>query len=96
MQQNAAAKTKPATGQKAAGRIFPFRKKPVPAGKAYFDYRLLLVTVVILCFGLMMVYSSSYYTAQLKFGDGAYYLKKQFKWAGFGLILMVGRGFFLD
>ncbi len=43
----------------------------------YFDYSLLVVILFLCCFGLVMVYSSSSYAAQLKSGDSLFYLKKQ-------------------
>ncbi|MBR6451341.1 MAG: cell division protein FtsW [Lachnospiraceae bacterium] len=42
-----------------------------------FDYTLLFIVLFLLCFGLVMLYSVSSYEANLKFGDSAYYLKKQ-------------------
>ncbi len=45
--------------------------------KNFYDYSLLLVIVVLSCFGLIMIYSTSYYTAQLRLGDGTYYLRRQ-------------------
>ena len=50
------------------------RKK---SGAAYFDYNLLIVVIFLVCFGLVMLYSSSSYSAQIKFGDDMYYLKRQ-------------------
>ena len=50
------------------------RKKSV---KRYFDYSLLFVTIFIAGFGLIMIYSTSSYTAQMKFGNAQYYFKKQ-------------------
>jgi cell division protein FtsW len=41
-----------------------------------------------MCFGLVMLYSSSSYTASNKFGDSAYYLKRQLKAIGIGLLPM--------
>ncbi len=41
------------------------------------DYSLLVVVVFLIGFGLVMLYSSSYYTASIKFDDAAWYLKKQ-------------------
>lgn len=49
----------------------------------YYDYSLLAVIIFLCCFGLIMVYSSSSYAAQLKTGDSLFYLKKQ----GFALII---------
>lgn len=43
----------------------------------YFDYNLLTIVVFLICFGLVMLYSTSSYSAQLKFGDSMYYFKKQ-------------------
>ena len=43
----------------------------------FYDYTLLFVIVFLACFGLIMVYSTSYYTAQLKLNDGSYYLRHQ-------------------
>ncbi len=50
----------------------------------YFDYSLLVVILFLCCFGLVMVYSSSSYAAQLKNGDSLFYLKKQ------GVALLIG------
>lgn len=43
----------------------------------YFDYNLLFIIIFLICFGLVMLYSTSSYTAVSKFGDAAFYLKKQ-------------------
>lgn len=43
----------------------------------YFDYNLLAVVVFLVCFGLVMLYSTSSYSAQLKFGDSMYFFKRQ-------------------
>lgn len=43
----------------------------------YFDYSLLAVVIFLMCFGLVMLYSTSYYSAQDKFGDGMFYFKRQ-------------------
>ncbi len=45
--------------------------------QGYFDYNLLIVIVFLICFGLIMLYSTSYYQAELKFGDGFHYFKRQ-------------------
>lgn len=44
----------------------------------YFDYTFLLVLISLVGFGLIMVYSASYYEAMQEFGDLNYYVKKQF------------------
>lgn len=43
----------------------------------YFDYSLLAVIIFLMCFGLVMLYSTSSYSAQVKFGDSMYYFKRQ-------------------
>lgn len=47
------------------------------AEKTGIDYSLLVVVAFLIGFGLVMLYSSSYYTASIKFDDPAWYLKKQ-------------------
>ena len=43
----------------------------------YFDYDLLIVIVFLMCFGLVMLYSTSAYSAQADFGNDMYYFSKQ-------------------
>lgn len=44
----------------------------------YFDYSLLVIILFLVCFGLVMVYSTSYYSGmRMKNPDPAFYLKKQ-------------------
>lgn len=45
----------------------------------YFDYSLLAVLIFLIGFGLLMLYSTSSYSAKMKFGDGMFYLKNQLK-----------------
>ena len=46
--------------------------------RGYFDYNLLVVIIFLVGFGLVMLYSTSYYQAQLKYnGDGFHYFKRQ-------------------
>ena len=42
----------------------------------YFDYTFLLVLILLVGFGVIMVYSASYYEAMQKFGDANDYLNK--------------------
>lgn len=57
---------------------------------AYFDYSLVFITVFIVLFGLVMLYSASSYEAAMEFGDSKYYLMKQLGFAVVGLIAMIG------
>ncbi|MDD7642877.1 MAG: putative lipid II flippase FtsW [bacterium] len=51
----------------------------------YFDYSLLFIIIFLICFGLVMLYSTSAYDAQLTFKDPAHYLKRQGFAFGLGL-----------
>lgn len=55
------------------------KEKRKRAKKAhYFDYSLLAIVIFLMCFGLVMLYSTSSYSAALKFkGDSMYYFRKQ-------------------
>ncbi len=55
----------------------------------FMDYSLLFIVLFLLGFGLIMVYSTSSYEANLDFGDSAYYLKKQLFATILGLIAMI-------
>jgi len=50
------------------------------------DYWMIVVTVLLSLFGLIMVFSASYYSALSKYDDPTYYLKQDAKWVVFGWI----------
>ncbi len=61
----------------------------------YFDYNLLFLVIFLICFGLVMLYSSSSYicanSAMYEY-DGAYYLKKQLRnyiLGAFGMVFFI-------
>lgn len=53
------------------------------------DYSLLVVVVFLIGFGLVMLYSSSYYTASIKFDDAAFFLKKQIVATALSVVALV-------
>lgn len=56
---------------------------------AYFDYSLLAILVCLICFGLVMLYSTSSYSAMMKQnGDSLFYFKRQVLFCIVGLIGM--------
>lgn len=59
----------------------------------YFDYSMLAVLIFLVCFGLVMLYSTSSYSALIDYGDSMYYFKRQiiFCIAGFAGMLVVSR-----
>lgn len=59
----------------------------------YYDYSLLATLIFLVCFGLVMLYSTSAYSALVSYGDSMYYFKRQaaFCIAGFIGIYVVSR-----
>jgi len=53
------------------------------------DFVLVILTLLLVVFGVMMVYSSSYYYALSKFGDAYHYLKKDLGFAALGFVGML-------
>ena len=59
----------------------------------YFDFDLLLLIIFLMCFGLVMLYSTSAYSAQADFNNDMFYFSKQ-AFVGvvsFGVMLLVSR-----
>ena len=64
------------------------RRKPNIAN--YMDYTLLFIVIFLLGFGLVMVYSTSSYSANLQFdGDAAWYFRKQLWATAVGIVAMM-------
>jgi Bacterial cell division membrane protein len=56
---------------------------------SYYDYSLLFLVLFLVCFGLVMIYSTSSYNAQRLTGNSAFYLQKQALLAGVGILIML-------
>ena len=63
--------------RRTAGRKPVSRRKKQPKTIQYFDYSLLATIIFLVCFGLVILYSTSAYSAQEKFGDPMWYFRKQ-------------------
>lgn len=63
------------------------RKKNRP--RFFFDYTMFFIIIFLLLFGLVMLYSASSYEANIKFGDSAYYFKKQALASAIGFVGMI-------
>lgn len=55
-----------------------------------FDYPFFMIVILLLAFGLIMMFSASYATAYSEYGDSLYYIKRQalFAVAGIGIMLV--------
>lgn len=53
------------------------KKKKSGRQKPYYDYNLVAVILLLMCFGLVMLYSTSSYVAEMTFNDDMYYFKRQ-------------------
>ncbi len=71
-------------------QVHPKKKAKV---KRFYDYSLLFTIIFLTVFGLVMIYSSSSYSAQLKFGDAGYYMKRQglIALGGFFVMLVISK-----
>lgn len=56
---------------------------------SYYDYSLLFLILFLVCFGLVMIYSTSSYNAQRFYGKPTYYLERQALFAGAGILIML-------
>lgn len=57
-----------------------------PAVQRWYDYSLVFIILLLLAFGLVMIFSSSY--AATKYG-GTHYLFRQLLWTGLGIVVMI-------
>lgn len=56
---------------------------------SYYDYSLLFLILFLVCFGLVMIYSTSSYNAQRIYGNATHYLERQALFAGAGILIML-------
>ena len=83
--------TSSAQNRRTEGRNFKskfVKPHPVVRIRGGIDRPMLVIIIVLLCFGLIMVFSASFAFALKWTGDSFYYIKRQFAFALFGFILM--------
>ena len=64
------------------------QKEKKEKGIPFFDYNLLFIVIFLLCFGLVMLYSSSSYTSANRYNDSMHYLKLQIRNILLGMVAM--------
>ncbi|MEL7609000.1 MAG: putative lipid II flippase FtsW [Bacillota bacterium] len=57
--------------------------------QGHMDFPMLLTILLLCAFGIVMVFSASYYWAQHYQGDGYYYIKKQLQFLAIGIVVML-------
>ena len=57
--------------------------------KDYYDYNLIAVIILLIGFGLVMLYSTTAYRAGIRFSDDMYFLRKQAVFAAFSILVAV-------
>lgn len=62
--------------------------------KSKVNVKLVILVVVLTLFGMLMIYSASSYSANVNYGDGFYFVKKQAFGLLMGLGIMIGAFFF--
>lgn len=63
-------------------------KREVATSEKTIDYLLLVCVLLVVGFGLVMLYSTGSYNGRVKFDDAGYYVKKQFFATSIGLLVM--------
>ena len=66
------------------------QKKPKKIKRAAIDMPFFILVIILLAFGLTMLFSASYVTAFKTYGDSFYFLKKQLVSAVIGIVVMMG------
>ena len=63
--------------------------RPKKKIKYFFDYTMLFIVLFLMLFGLVMLYSTSSYEANIKFDDSAFYFRKQAVASAIGIGVML-------
>ena len=83
------------SGAQLPGKAQNARVRPMQKRQGPLDFALLITVVIICAFGLVMVFSASYYYAQSRNMDnGFYYLKNQSMYFAIGFAIMLALSFF--
>ena len=82
------------SGKKKAGPDYKSKIKMKKAKSDYYDFNLVAVIILIMCFGLIMLYSTSSYMAQINEGDDMFYFKKQAMYSIGCLVLAIRVSYF--
>ncbi|HHW67332.1 MAG: cell division protein FtsW [Epulopiscium sp.] len=78
-----------AVSRKSQGRIKGAKEKRIKAIRTQCDFTILFTVGLLVLFGLVMIFSSSYYYALNHFNDMYYFLKKQALWSVIGFSAMI-------
>ena len=76
-----------------ANRKTKVKKNNRPEKIRYYDYSLMAILIFLVCFGLVMLYSTSAYSALVSYGDSMFYFKRQliFCVAGFVGVYIISK-----
>jgi cell division protein FtsW len=69
-------------------KIKQINKKKKVHKKNYADFTLIVLTIALVVFGIIMVFSASYYNSINEYGSPYHYLLREIVWAGVGTFLM--------
>ena len=53
------------------------------------DHSLLIMTIILVAFGTVMVFSASFYYTEQRWGDSYFFFKRQLMWAAVGFVAML-------
>jgi len=73
--------------EQATALLWPDAASPQRAPRA--ARMVLFLTIVLIAVGIGMIYSASAVMAQKKFGDSAYFLKRQMLWLAVGMVVLI-------